>query len=320
MGVRDWLLRRKLKRTPLPPIETLKIWKNEKDGSDLVTVPGGPCVIGKNGSKLKHINPEHVVEVPQFNISLTCVTMRQYCRFLNETQAKPEDVSSWVRVGKYSDKYQGRYRVGDSEVAIGGIIEEAGEFQPYKLHHFDGWLMLDFSDLPVILVSWYGAAAYCEWAGLRLPSALEWEKAARGIGGRTYPWGNEWKDPSDSPYDGPSYQWGYDAAKDGWAWHHWSLEHEHMLGRSTYTCDVRACNRGRSAYGCYNMCGNVWEWCNDSLPDGRRVKRGWSGDSSDMMDAEYLAMWVWYATEPTSKEPMLGFRPARSDVGQVLRT
>lgn len=189
------------------------------------------------------------------------------------------------------DKYEVTNWHYERCVSEGACIEPA---QTGSSQQDDYYYNPDFSRNPVIHVSWYQARDYCQWAGGDLPTEAQWEKAARGVDGRVYPWGNNNPDSARANFD----QNTGDTMGTGWF------------------------ERGESPYGAQDMAGNVWEWVLDwygpydpadtNNPLGPntgefKVFRGgsWKDNAWDLRTTSR------YAYEPSSSDyNTLGFRCA----------
>ena len=186
---------------------------SSKDGMELLAVSKGDFMMGNDGGQADE-RPGHTVYLNTFWIDKTEVTIEMFGRFVAETG------------------YQ-----TSAEVNGFGYILANGQWQEAAHASWldpDGDGRLNDAHLPVSQVSWSDAQAYCIWAGRRLPTEAEWEKAARGLDGRLFPWGSTAPDSSLASFD---QSWG--------------------------PSQVGSYPRGASPYGALDMLGNVWEWTAD---------------------------------------------------------
>ncbi len=237
---------------------------NPKDGYRLVLVPAGEFRMGSSRDDVsaegdeagEDEKPRHAVVLPGYYMGRYEVTVAQYARFCRESGRRMNDQPSLAG----PDHPNPRRSSGDGP------------------------------DYPVVNVTWHDAGAYCEWAGLRLPTEAEWEKAARGGSDTRFWWGDK------ASHDRANY------------------DSEGMTPVGSYP---------PNPYGIYDTAGNVWEWCSDWYsesyysggpnvdPPGpaagsTKVHRG----GSWMNYPYYLRPAIRYSSEPGRWSRLIGFRCA----------
>jgi formylglycine-generating enzyme required for sulfatase activity len=247
------------------------------DDKVMVRVPAGEFVMGLSDAQeralvetqgaspgsFKFEKPAHTVNVAAFWIDRYLVTNQEYKKFID---ANPD------------------YAAPDTEIE---------QFQPLRWDARTRTFPKGRDYYPVVLVTWYDANAYCQWAGKRLPSEAEWEKAARGTDMRLYPWGSAW-------------------AKDKTAF---------GAGDAFDASPVGKFQSDASPYTAHDMVGNVWQWtsslfekypyhANDGREDlnkaGERVTRG----GMFAFGAAISRVNVRSKLEPSDKAASVGFRCA----------
>ena len=186
---------------------------------DMVLIPEGVFTMGykinnKNEWGDTDEEPVHNVFLKSYYIDRLEVSASQFSNFLNHNLKK---ASLYFQTGS------------------GVTIEKVGHLYSPRA---------GLNNYPANRISWYGAAAYCRWVNKRLPTEAEWEKSARGIDGRIFPWGDEFPTNDRVTFRRKFNKVGFKALEI-----------------------VDSMPNGRSPYGVHHMAGNAWEWVSDWYED-----------------------------------------------------
>jgi formylglycine-generating enzyme required for sulfatase activity len=279
------------------PDEAIPVIATGVDPTGWAKVPSGNFLSGPHS----HLTPlDH-----DFEIMVTDVTDQQYAQYLNEALAAGKV--------KLNESAQGQqvvgYYPGDLFKGVKHELEiKAGDWLFVPVYDsglriaFDGARFsakAGYENHPMVLVTWFGAKAFCDFYGWRLPNETEWEKAARGTDGRAYPWGE------DILTDNANYYSSHDVF-------------EKLFGKAGDTTPVGFYNgksykgyatlASASPYGLYDMAGNVWQWV-ANIYEGTHYRYLRGGSKADY---EYnLRIWTRNSAGPDYASPNVGFRCAR---------
>jgi serine/threonine-protein kinase len=189
----------------------------------MVHVPSGDFEMGSSEAG-SHAEPVHTVSLRAFWIDRTEVTNAQFANFLSSEANQTEGGVTWLDLA-------------DEDCLVERVD---GGYRPKG----------GYADHPVVEVSWFGAAAYCDWAGARLPTEAEWEYAARGPASSSYPWGEVFdcaRGNFDDETEVDSHVVPGGAGCDGY----------------DRTAPVGSFADGASWCGAEDLAGNAWEWVAD---------------------------------------------------------
>ena len=244
------------------------------DGAEMSVVPAGEFLMGSNTREDE--TPPHRVYLDAFQIDKFIVTNTLLERFVRATGYR----TTAEREGT-GFVFNGEKWVEQEGLTWRTPTASSSSAEPR---------------LPVVQVSWVDASAYCGWAGKRLPTEAEWEKAARGTDGRKYPWGDQW-----------------DVRR--------ANSNASNLGKPT---PVGLYTHGASPYGVLDMAGNVWQWVSDWYDAkyySHSPQRNPSGPDSGEMRVHRGGAWTAIpfrlrtthriGNVPSGRGPHIGFRCAK---------
>lgn len=193
--------------------------------------------------------PPDMVLIPEVKVDVVVKYRNRECGFYQradgKTPAHPTDglnriisIEQHVHLEPYAIDLR-PVTNGQFAVFLTASGYEPADATNFLKHWVNGRIPAGLKDHPVVYVDLDDARAYAKWAGKRLPTEPEWQYAAQGPGGRKYPWGNAWR--------------------DGYA----------NTGQAGRTTAASAFPEGCSPFGCYDMCGNTWEWTESERADAR---------------------------------------------------
>ncbi len=230
----------------------------------MVWIPSGEFLMGTNDlSAYPEERPAHRVYVHGYWMDTTEVTNARFAEFVNATGYRTDAERAPLLEEIMANTPPGTPAPDPSQLVPGSLVFTPPK-HPVDLHDWRQWWqwvpgadwqhpegagssIADRLEHPVVHVSWRDVQAYCRWAGKRLPTEAEWERAARGgVSGTEFSWGND--PPTNEHITCNSWQGAFpnaNTAADGYA----------------RTAPVASFNP--NGFGLYDIVGNVWEWCSD---------------------------------------------------------